>query len=152
MSASSKSIQKIDLENIPRWFHPAGAGLSVRWKSKKKKRIILTSKLGATTTISFKSSEKKWRIDYRLGNGHHTNTKNSVFLTTAQLLRAFNVKIGHYSKRPYAIKGLCYRKDNFLNLPQKGTGLDGDPNLSIYLKDEIKQELIDLVESVNAVH
>lgn len=45
-----------------------------------------------------------------------------------------------------AEQGLLYiRWRNFLNVPCPGTGLDGDPNISILITDEIKSAILDML-------
>lgn len=44
-----------------------------------------------------------------------------------------------------AVQGLFIRYDDYLNIPGPGTGLDGDPNVSIMLTDEIRNAVRQLL-------
>ncbi len=53
--------------------------------------------------------------------------------------------VGRYGGNS-AVQSKFIRWGNFLNIPCPGTGHDGDPNVSIYVTDEIREAVRKLLE------
>ena len=90
-----------------------------------------------------------WRITFFQGD----YVEGRIHVTAAELRAAFGISeqpcldnaFADHFLADSAVQGHYIRRGNFLNIPMPGTGTDGDPNISIYLDDEIKQAVRDFL-------
>jgi hypothetical protein len=148
----------------PDWFHPGGANIRVKDLRLATREIILTSGEAVWIRISPEpgTKGKGWRFAYMINSfPAGCSVSGNVIFSTEELLAAFcrpydiseesrakgRVLLSRYGGTG-AIPGkyFFYVDDyyHYLNIPGPGTGLDGDPNVSILNTDEIKKAVFQL--------
>lgn len=88
-----------------------------------------------------------------LSEEHRCEVSGTVLLTHAQAVRAFHVTRGSVGSARREVEdavfasayraddgsqGLFVRQGRYLNIPGPGTGMQGDPNISFYIDDDVK--------------
>ena len=101
----------------------------------------------------------EWEIRYQTDHGGPNRTMGTIIMTTIQLQVAFDLgyflpggdKVADRMIALYggseAVPGKFIRYERWLNIPCPGSGVDGDPNVSIELHDEIKDAVRRLIAS-----
>ncbi|MFH1326424.1 MAG: hypothetical protein ABIH48_03065 [Candidatus Falkowbacteria bacterium] len=148
-----KYVPELDpIYQRPVWFHNHGDKTRDMDFDRGAKKIIIANVGVASINIS--PLEGEWFVAYEIT---HSTGKTSGFrnMTTKELRSAFglsdeNSKHGslHLLKRfggTCAEQGKFIRWENCLNIPCPGTGLDGDPNISIELNDNIIATVKELI-------
>lgn len=78
-----------------------------------------------------------------------------IILSQTTLERAFGITKDVPTQSTFAEKfdtddgeqGQFIRNGSFLNIPMPGTGMDGDPNISLFVSDEIRQAVREFIDS-----
>ncbi len=94
-----------------------------------------------------------WRITFAVGGEW---MQGDVHFSEDELKQAFNllppnsavgdlVVMKEKFDADRAVPGHFIRKGKFLNVPMPGTGMDGDPNISILITDEIQKAVRNLI-------
>jgi hypothetical protein len=96
-----------------------------------------------------------WHISFCTGiiNTHYV--EGQIEIDQATIKDAFAVSTSDTHATTFAkehdadiaIPGSYIRKGQFLNVPMPGTGSDGDPNISVFVSDEIKAAVRELIET-----
>lgn len=149
--------------DYPHWFHPYGSlmrvkahhtrGYSISLADPHKRVEVLIKKASTINPVA-----EGWQIKWKIRHGtelfveadHGTRHFSDFALEAAfGLVNYTGAGEEHFAKRydaDCAIPGMFIRKGNFLNIPGPGTGKDGDPNVSVYLTDEVKDAIRDLTK------
>lgn len=130
--------------DIPSWWHSHGDKMSVRSFAPKIHLVIA----GSAATLTIKRAPPEvgdgmWHVSWRVVQFAPEPFTEEVWgrriFTGEELLLAFGRP---NSDGPSSLheerQGKFIRLGNFLNIPCPGTGHDGDPNVSVYLTDEIR--------------
>ncbi|MFC1594812.1 hypothetical protein ACFL3E_00080 [Patescibacteria group bacterium] len=145
-------------ESMPVWFHKKGLEMQLSHCSPEERLVIISS---STANLTIKNRDKSgtWIIMYTIKHGpgfsREHYTRYHLIFNDDELLRAFvkpseeepNLEIGDETILvcTAATAGKFARVDRHLNITCPGTGLNGDPNLSIFVTDEIHYAIIDLL-------
>lgn len=103
------------------------------------------------------SDDDHWEVTWSVDHGS-SNIRGAHCFSQQDLRRAFGIEDGH-RQDPYiknlnriagticdaACPGAYYRYGQFLNIPGPGTGVQGDPNISIVLDEEIVEAVRNLL-------
>lgn len=82
------------------------------------------------------------------------NIRGQVVMSERGLRTAFRVEglepesqdgFANFYGADVAIQGWFIRQESYLNIPHPGTPLQGDPNISIYVSDEIRDAVVRLL-------
>lgn len=134
----------------PIWWHHHGTKLRVKNLDLDKKKLVFGA--SAAELIIEPLPEDKidnWIIRYAVHQFAGFGSRGEVFMTTAELRTAFGLAndpaspssewlVSRYGADSARQRHFIRWKD-FLNIPCPGTGNDGDPNISVYLSEEIKE-------------
>ena len=143
---------KTRLPNIPIWHHHHSSKLSpgeiLRSLLNKSVKIEASA---ATLIIASRWPNIGWTIEYKIEFSSNSFVMGKIILTGPQLEVAFGIsnsydnQVGQWLLDLYggevACQGKFIRHQSFLNIPGPGTGHDGDPNISIFLSEEIKSTI-----------
>ena len=139
----------------PRWWVNHGHKMEVAEGGPKENELVLINGEVARLVITrSKSGPQRYELAW---NVHHAcgHTEGHVRLDSGDLLLAFGLIDGkrpghsvfpHAPETPDAdAEGAYFRRGNYLNIPHPGTGLQGDPNISVFLTSEIKRAVKELI-------
>lgn len=141
---------------MPKWVHPHSVKVEFdKDKSVRTRTIRFESKV-VSVTIS-RLRPYSWHVAYRIAQPWGF-TESSVSLHTAELLCALNIddsagiagtEESKWWQTAYGsdvcVPGKFIRQGNWLNIPCPGTGVDGDPNLSIFLDEGDKKHFRNII-------
>ncbi len=149
------TVQRRDPETrlgFPIWYHHHGGKMSIELFDQKNKVLIIGG--NAAKIILQKASPmfpnmKGWFVDWLViyFKPCHEKACGRSRFNKETLAAAFGLSESSGENSDWLIKrfgadsaeqGKYIRWENFLNIPCPGTGNDGDPNVSIYLNDEIR--------------
>ena len=130
----------------PVWWHPDGMKMQINPEH---------HTVGIGNSIAFVAIQKgylrehfAYKVSWGINHGKGDCIAGTVFLTAPELEAAFCLRdyidpatewlIAKYGGSSTA-SGKFIRWERWLNIPCPGTGLDGDPNVSLEVTDEIKE-------------
>jgi|CXWL01.1.fsa_nt_gi hypothetical protein len=133
----------------PAWFHHNGRRLVVEGAIPSQNMLVLvdgTYRNAAQVVICVSKNRRsgilvKWTVPHRdngLDSGRRFYTRDN-----------FEKLFGLTNDVPdqYEILGAGVREGPWLNIPAKGSGQDGDPNISIVLPEETKEAIREFLKS-----
>ena len=138
---------------FPIWCHYHGSKMIVKKKLDQQNCVLVISGSAAKVTIRKASSvypdAKGWFVDWEVvqHRPYEVGVRGRSWFNDKDIAAAFGLsessgKYGNWLIERFgadsAEQGKYIRWKNFLNIPCPGTGSDGDPNISIYLDEEIK--------------
>lgn len=140
----------------PKWFHPHGFKLLLGGESglTHENEILIGSKV-VQLLIRPSANKENYQIFWRIVFRTEEFVQGQICMPGSELRDAFCL-LQHPSytgalveefKADSGIQGRYIRKNQFLNIPMPGTGMDGDPNISIFISDEIKESVRKLIDS-----
>jgi hypothetical protein len=148
----------------PIWWHHHGYKLAVKELDLAKHILVLEASAAKVTiqkaSILF-SEAPAWFVDWEVVQSRpsQSGTKGRTWFRDEDLKAAFCLSddTGEFSgwliERFGGIsanQGRYIRWKRFLNIPCPGTGHDGDPNISIYIDDDIQNAVHHLLRSVES--
>lgn len=113
----------------------------------------------ARIQIRHTSNFEAYKIFWSILLGFRQYVEGELRLSEAELKDAFNLGRGRNITNELAldflsefdgdagVQGHYIRKGQFLNVPMPGTGLGGDPNVSVYVSEEIQKAVRKLIET-----
>lgn len=138
--------------DVPEWWHHQGFKIAVigmdHANSPSEKVLRLESRV-VKINIRPACSPNEWFLEYEIVHFFNdTWSKGRFYMTTTDLEEAFWLKdtctesfaqgiIDRFGG-DVAYQGKFIRYRSYLNFPGPGTGLDGDPNVSVRVDDDIK--------------
>lgn len=140
---------------FPKWWHHHGYKMKVTELDLEHGVLTLDGSAAHLRIWRRHRINKEWYVEWHVVHSVHTQEVKGHVLATSQTLRiAFglssggkgDVELNRSFGADVLLPGLFIRKGNFLNIPCPGSGLDGDPNISIHLDDEIRNAVKKLVE------
>ena len=159
-TAQETTIHHPKLSGIRNWFHRHGSKMKVSTVSLVKPSITIAS--NAAKIIIKEAFERQpskrvvrnWEI-FEF-TPYDEVVRGRRLFSSEELAAAFCIAansgdhgqqlIDRYGAHS-AEQGLYIRWGNFLNIPCPGTGMDGDPNVSIFITDEIRDAVSNLLEA-----
>jgi hypothetical protein len=135
----------------PTWFHRHGYKLAIEHYDPEKLELTLAS-TAARLTIT-PHGRRQFLVRWRIVNSKNESAEGVIVFTQDHLKAAFMVPVtlpadhvtflANYDAT-HGVPGYFVRRGQFLNIPCPGTARDGDPNLSVFLSD-------DMVEAAKAI-
>jgi hypothetical protein len=138
----------IDLQ-IPAWWHLHGGKMEFDEKESREGSTVVFRASAAKITIRLINGDK-FEVTYWINNGWRGEINGLINMDRKALEAAFGLKdemedssVGTIKKygATVARQGIFIRWKEFLNIPSPGTGSDGDPNVSVFITDEIKEAI-----------
>lgn len=116
----------------------------------------------ATLSISYMPGEtdgrEPWHVAWHIFHGRADSENDFVvgqfFMTSQELRAAFGLFAESFENDRFvldrfggdiACEGKFIRQEPYLNIPCPGTGLEGDPNISVFVSDGIKEAVARLL-------
>lgn len=145
-----RSPKKPDLSfGEPLWYIGKGMKFSGKYSPKEKSLVLEAS--AATATISRAENNRGYLVDYVIRHSKEASSSGIVWMSDKDIRSAFGFsddydeifgqelidRFGGDAAR----QGCYIRYKKFLNIPCPGTGHNGDPNVSIFLSDDLKREV-----------
>ena len=141
------------------WWHYHGLKMHVRQLDRESKRLDIAgsaAKAVIRRTSLVYPDAKGWLVDWEVIQScpYDEVVRGRRQFNEDELAAAFGLtdnpgKHGQWLLERFggdsAEQGQYIRSGNFLNIPCPGTGHDGDPNVSIYLDEEIKEAVRQLL-------
>ena len=95
----------------------------------------------------------RWSLEWNITHADLSQVHGEVYFDRNELPSAFGLQkdrgdefvLGLFDADS-AKQGKYIRRGNLLNIPGPGTAYDGDPNISIFLDDEIKKAVTGLLD------
>ncbi len=130
----------------PIWFHHHGIKFSV--SASENDELVLDASAAHVHIKRYKRDDYRgWSVSWQVRYSRSERTEGTVVINDAAFASAFdlvapkdNMRDGWLIERyggDAAYQGCFIRWGRFLNIPCPGTGHDGDPNVSIYISDDI---------------
>lgn len=128
----------------PSWFHRHGYKLAI--ESFDPEKLALTLASTATQLIVTPHGRGQFLVRWRITNSKSERAEGVIVFTTDRLKAAFMVPVtlpSEYQQflanydATHGVPGYFVRRGRFLNIPCPGTARDGDPNLSVFVSDDM---------------
>lgn len=136
---------------VPHWFHSHGVKMGVQHLDMRRHLLVIGA--SAARVVIRKASSlhphgEGWFVDWKVVQcaPSQEGTRGRCHFSNWDLGRAFGLSEGSGAYGDWLIQqfradsaeqGKYIRQGKFLNIPGPGTGHDGDPNISIYIDDEM---------------
>ncbi len=140
----------------PRWFNPHGVKMKVMHLNKEELKLTLAAASASLVIDPYSRSRDTYRLKWNVGFSV-SSWAGGQAIVSRDVLRAM---FGLSDAQPYyrgddphaqewrkkyhlradsVLPNLYIRSGNHLNIPCAGSGEDGDPNLSVFIHQEIKE-------------
>ena len=129
---------------VPVWWNDHGSNVIIKEHSKGMGVPLIVGSDATSLGIHYSGAGHRWFVDWKVCHGPESNVSGRIVLQTDELESAFGISsesgifgddllqsFGGDSAAP--AKWIRWR--DCLNIPCPGTGIDGDPNISINLLD-----------------
>lgn len=116
--------------------------------------LNITNGSVARVTITRRSRRADYNVDCEIKHCDGSQTSGTVLMDRSDLAKAFGLVNGFgeggpaltypelgYGYPDAAAQGKYFRIKDYLNIPHPGTGLQGDPNISVEITPEIKSAI-----------
>ena len=144
-------------DNIPEWHNPRSR--EMRLEKADSSHVSIsgpTSRLIIVELLDLLGAEvtSKWIVRRELYSEEEWLTRDEITMDARQLCDAFGLndkpeyedQWGDTAYEHTAFEaGRYFRYDQYLNIPNPGTGEDGDPNISILITDDMKHAIAAMV-------
>jgi len=142
----------------PAWFNRHGAEMHFFDLRPESKTLIIK---GSAAHLMIRPADPgnygpdRWWLIWEIRFFLRQHAAGEIAVLTEALRRAFGLTDGADESGKWLVdryggdsaEQCCYiRQGNHLNIPGPGTGHDGDPNISIFLEDDIKNAVRQLLE------
>ena len=145
--------------DCPTWAHKSGDKMVIQG-SPMPPYLHLESKSGfAELRINWQEDRRCWTLNWHLfDRGMTAVSSGNREVTSRELQAAFGLLeavlpedslMNRRSGRDITLRGLFIRQGQWLNMPCPGTGLDGDPNITIFITHEIRREIRRILRHVH---
>jgi len=147
----------------PEWFHHHGMKMSVVAPSSLNKPAVTIASNAAKVIIkeAFEGRPKEkreWFVNWEVARfrPYDEVVRGRRVFSSEELAAAFGITTDSGDHGQWLIdryggesaeQELYIRYGDFLNIPCPGTGNDGDPNVSIFITDEIRDAVFNLLEA-----
>lgn len=131
----------------PFWWNKNGQKMKVAEEVPGSLYLIIA---GSKAQVLVSQESPLWYVVWDITHSLQEGVKGRVVLNTDELLMAFGLcRTGHKIALSLdweaVVSTRFIRSGNYLNIPGPGTGHDGDPNVSIFLSEKIKDAVVNLV-------
>lgn len=141
----------------PKWFHHHGFKLSLGGEpiiqATFGNEVVVNSNV-AHLQIGPSMTRGIYQVLWCIAFSSNESVQGKICLTRNELKGAF-LLLDSGEKSVFAelfdadagVQGHYIRKGKWLNIPAPGNGFDGDPNISVFVSDEIKEAVRKLIET-----
>lgn len=146
---------KLNHMSEPVWYHTRGSKIGVEKFDDRNKLLVLSGSAACVRiTRCARTVDEGWYVDWEVRYSQQEKAGGRIVLSSPELSAAFGLtaETGEWSGwliqrfgADSAKHGRYIRWEKFLNIPSPGTGRDGDPNISIYLREEIQHAIQQLL-------
>jgi len=139
---------------LPVWFHHHGIKLRVFYLNSTGDKSLIIKGSAAQLVIA-PYGDDRWTVRWEIVWGRHEEVSGHITMLTETLRRAFGLADGTAESGEWILSRYggdsaeqhrYLRWRDCLNIPGPGTGHDGDPNISVLLRDDIKEAVRQLLE------
>jgi hypothetical protein len=142
----------------PNWFNPHGLKMSLGdypiCQVTHENEVLVGSNVARLQIRPSMVNQGKYQVLWQINHGPGEFVQGQVQLTKGELEEAFelcpnpprNVFAEHINVDA-AIQGHYVRKNRWLTIPAPGPGFDGDPNISIFVTDDLQDAVRKLIKS-----
>ncbi len=144
----------------PPWWHKHGNKMYVALSDNELRILTLRSSAAEVhirRAVEVETTDPGWFVDWEVvqykpygekveGRRHFTDQELEAAFGLSNF-RGSAIDLYKGLQVDSAVQGVYIRWRNSLNIPCPGTGHDGDPNVSIYLDDQIRQAVRQLMRS-----
>jgi hypothetical protein len=146
----------------PSWWTDKGVGMTILLKDHKDFTLSVSSRgHSASLEIVYDGNDEISEEYYKVSSTvihNYGSSEGMVYLEQADIQKAFGLSDGMsrdgviFAERcgyhaSAAEPGRYFRFGRYLNLPHPGMGIPGDPNLSMFISDEVARAVYDLLVS-----
>lgn len=151
---------------LPDWWHRGGKQMRVEKFGPRKRSLKIGNSATWLEITAFHTEDRGnlWEIEWDILQpfyfDSHAGSRGKITFNNDQLAVAFGLKpaeIPAHSRlltKRYggdrAFRGKFFAVSNYLNIPMPGTGMNGDPNISIEITREIRDAVAQLMEQVSS--
>lgn len=137
----------------PEWFHRGGTKMSLNMSSHNIYVKFKNQSGSVELTISknyeprqMRKQQLKWIVWWEIKSDYGLGIREGRDLwTDYDIKSAFDLILVPSAKKTVSRAGKFYREDSYLNIPGMGTGQNGDANVSIFVTDEIKTAIEEIL-------
>ena len=144
----------------PDWFQSHGGKMRIEVFDIKKKRLVLA---GSAAWLSIyrlrrRDPDGRWLIRWGITHSPTNEVRGRLVMDDMLMIMAFNLRNCKVLFRPSlhhtlpqiqdadtAVASRFIRKGPFLNIPCPGTGYAGDPNVSVLIRDDMREAVRQLL-------
>lgn len=146
----------IQVAPIPVWWHFHGYEMELSRKESNEDQVVIKTRAAEVSVVKGEE-DNQWKVSWKLIHSYGNNeVEGKIVMNDRALAAAFGLTDENISPNldtvlrkhggTVGFQGHYLRFRNHLNIPGPGTGHDGDPNVSIYLIDDIKEAVGVLLE------
>jgi len=135
------------LHQPPDWWNENGFRMRIHTWSPGKRELYLATpftEFAKLRITSLRDAGSYFRLTWSINQVVGENTSGEFDLSRDDLEEMF--ALGECEDRDDPVHEHYEREYGYLNIPKRGTGKDGDPNLSVFVSNEIRQAVSDLLE------
>lgn len=141
----------------PSWFHHHGLELSLGGKPiiqvTHENEVVVDSNV-AHLQIRPSITKGVYQVIWHIAFSSNESVQGQICLTHSELKEAFDLSstneksvFAELLNADVGVQGHYIREGKWLNMPAPGNGFDGDPNISVFVTDDLQDAVRKLVES-----
>lgn len=139
----------------PYWWHQHGLKMEITESTPFK--LVIASRAASLTITAIEASQDgqdRWNVQWQIIHTQMERVQGNCIFYRHQLTQALGAQPprgvtpfspGYFDHVLYE-QGQYVRDGKYLNIPCRGTGHDGDPNISIMIEDDIEQAVALLLQ------
>ncbi|HUX36048.1 MAG TPA: hypothetical protein VMV71_03385 [Candidatus Paceibacterota bacterium] len=134
----------------PAWFHKGGLSEMDMKVFQDRRLAIISNNLARLVIKPAESTPSCWEVKWEVCWSPQMKGWGWRHFSDQELAAAFGLiedegKSGYWMRHRYLLssaeEGKYGRSGSYLNIPSPGTGHDGDPNISVYVTEEIRKAI-----------
>lgn len=150
--ADETKLPRLKAGDTPPWWSMKGNKMHPGQPSHE--HLVLSIANNRVATLDIVWDVERWKVGWFINHGVGTVT-GTLLMMTDQLKAAFGLAESVPGQNPWYAKrfnatagdeGLFIRTGRHLSLPCPGNALFGDPNIAVFLTDEIREAVAKLIE------
>ncbi len=153
MGVAHNSIRPLFVLGWPEWWHHHGKKIVLDNRERlpgHAEDIILCSQATNLSITHCEGRRIRWILRWTIVFSCESHLEAQQFIDTRTLEEMFGIRECIYANSRWLIKKyggssarecVFLRYKDWLNIPGPGTGNDGDPNLSVYVTEEIRDAI-----------
>ncbi len=128
----------------PIWFHPRGD--TMKLGEANSSHVTIEGPAAELKITSSASRILDFDVEWNIRHENYESSSGVRIFCSTEIDSAFGVTRGFEDGASHQNSHFI-RFGRFLNVPCQGTSMDGDPNISIFITDEIQKAIRDLLEA-----